>query len=412
MNNRGKRVKNMNSTTLSQPRAASTLYVSEAGKGHLYLVASSAMDTDASHAASAAYTQIGDALAETGAEIVHERIFGSLSVEPVVMAARQKALLAKDIAPHGPVTYIAGHPPWDEGFAGVIIHAVRPCRADDKVWMIMDGGIPCGRGWRRNGASFLILQNIQGLVDDPNAINVPLLQAQRMIERAERILGKQGASFRDVIRTWFYLSDILDWYGEFNEARNTKYEEFGIMPRLDNGRLLLPASTGIAGDNPQGAAGVLDLLAVAGTPESRPLIRQHANPRQKDAFCYGSAFSRGALIRESDVSVLQVSGTAAVGELGETLYPGDIRGQIEHTFNNIETLIRQEGARLQDICAATVFVKRPEDAELFWRMAAERGLSGLPAVCVVAELCRDELLFEIDAEVVFDHRLQAVQKHI
>ena len=51
-----------------------------------------------------------------------------------------------------------------------------------------------------------------------------------MIERAERILREQGAFFGNVVRTWFYLSDILSWYGEFNKVRNQKYGEFGIMP--------------------------------------------------------------------------------------------------------------------------------------------------------------------------------------
>ena len=32
-----------------------------------------------------------------------------------------------------------------------------------------------------------------------------------------------------------------------------------------------------------------------------------SNTKQLDAFRYGSAFSRGALIRESDVTILQVS---------------------------------------------------------------------------------------------------------
>ena len=54
----------------------------------------------------------------------------------------------------------------------------------------------------------------------------------------------------------------------------------------------------------------------------------------------------------------------------------------------------------QDICAATVFIKNGNDAEITRRVIAERGLDGLPAVYVVADVCRDELLFEIDAEAV------------
>lgn len=40
------------------------------------------------------------------------------------------------------------------------------------------------------------------------------------------------------------------------------------------------------------------------------------NARQKDAFECGSAFSRGAWIREPDMTQVQVSGTAAIVEQG------------------------------------------------------------------------------------------------
>ena len=208
------------------------------------------------------------------------------------------------------------------------------------------------------------------------------------------------------MRTWFYLDDILAWYPEFNRSRTAIYGQFGILPGQDNGRLKLPASTGIRGELPTGAAGALDLLAVAGPPESRPRVRQLSNPGQQDAFSYGSAFSRGALIRQPDVSLIQVSGTAAIDEQGRSLYPDDVRAQIDCTFDKIAALIGQEGASLTDIAAACVFVKRPEDALVYQERAAARGLANLPAVIMVADVCREELLFEMDAEVAFDPALQ------
>ncbi len=51
------------------------------------------------------------------------------------------------------------------------------------------------------------------------------------------------------------------------------------------------------------------------------------------------------------------------------------------------------------MCAATAFVKHPGDAACLWDRLRARGLVNFPAVCVVAELCRDELWFELDAEV-------------
>jgi enamine deaminase RidA (YjgF/YER057c/UK114 family) len=204
-----------------------------------------------------------------------------------------------------------------------------------------------------------------------------------------------------VIRTWFYLSDILDWYGDFNRTRSACYERFGIMPGCTDNSLLLPASTGIGGNTSSGAVATMDLLAVVGEPAARPVVRQLTNRGQMDAFRYGAAFSRGALVEGPVESMFQLSGTAAIDEGGKSLFPGDVRGQINCTLDKVAALMAQAGARLSDICAATIFVKRPEYAGTFQEIAAERGLADLPAVCVVADICRVELLFEIDAEALF-----------
>jgi enamine deaminase RidA (YjgF/YER057c/UK114 family) len=152
----------------------------------------------------------------------------------------------------------------------------------------------------------------------------------------------------------------------------------------------------------------LDLLAVVGPPESRPLLRQLSSLAQPEAITYGSAFSRGALIHQGDVSLIQVSGTAAIDEQGRSLYSGDVRAQIDRTFDKIAVLVEPEGATLADIAAACVFIKRPEDALVYQERAAARGLENLPAVIMVADVCREELLFEIDAELAFDPALRGL----
>ncbi len=389
--------------TTHVPGSVALIHVTEAGSGRMFIVASLSGRADPTRVALEVYARIAGAVRDAGMEIVHERIFGSLGVELAVRAARAAALGASGSAADGPITYIEGCPPWGEGLAGVIVQVVSCTGADDKVWTIMDGRVPCGRGWRRNDATYLVLQNIQGLEDGPRCADTPPLQARRMIERAERILREQGATYHDVVRTWFYLADIVEWYDSFNLTRNTLYGEFGLMPASDNGHLLLPASTGIGGISSQDAAGVLDLFAVTGPKKSRPLIKRLCNKGQKDAFRYGSAFSRGTLICDSDVSLIELSGTAAIDETGKSLYPGDIHAQVECTLDKIETLLDKEGATLKDICAATVFVKHPNYANVFRKIAAARGLEHFPGVCVVADICRDELLFEMDAEVVFGH---------
>ncbi|MBO4714614.1 MAG: hypothetical protein J5672_00775, partial [Verrucomicrobia bacterium] len=49
-----------------------------------------------------------------------------------------------------------------------------------------------------------------------------------------------------------------------------------------------------------------------------------------------------------------------------------------------------------DICSATAFIKHEKDLPLFLRIMEEKGLSDLPMVICKADVCRDELLFELD----------------
>jgi hypothetical protein len=56
-----------------------------------------------------AYQQIAGVLNAQGMAIVHERIFGSQSVEADVMAARRAALQARHLPSHELVTYILKH---------------------------------------------------------------------------------------------------------------------------------------------------------------------------------------------------------------------------------------------------------------------------------------------------------------
>lgn len=394
------RCRDMMSAPMLKSSPSPRLQVNEGNGTRAFLVVSVPADCEPGTAAAEAYAQIGDALRGGRMEIVHERIFGSAGVETAVKAARREALQSQGIRSDGAVTYIDGRPTWGEGLAGVLIHAVSAGDDAGSVRTVLDSGVPCGRTWRTGGTSFILLQNIQGLLREPGGDNAPGSQASRTMERADRILREQGAGYRNTVRTWFYLSDILGWYAEFNQARTARYGEFGLIPRPGEERRMLPASTGIRADSPGGAACSMDLLAVVPDPDGGPVVEFVKNPRQQEAFRYGSAFSRSAAIRGARETLIEVSGTAAIDENGRSLYPGDMRGQVRCTLDRMASLLEQSQASLQDIGAATVFVKRAGDAEAAREVMADLGLERFPAVWVVADVCRDDLLFEIDAEAV------------
>lgn len=253
-----------------------------------------------------------------------------------------------------------------------------------------------GRAWSQGGIRFVTLQGLRGIEERRGV--PPAEHLASLVLQAQRLLRGVGMELCAVARTWLYLDRILEWYGELNQVRSSLYDRLGLgfdgagrVPRY-------PASTGVGARGHGDAICTMDLLAVDG--DGAPPVRLLSSPVQPEPWRYGSAFSRGAVVELPRARVLHVSGTAAIDAQGRTVAPGDARAQIRWTLEAVERLLAPEGAGLQDICAATAFVKHASDARLFLEEVASRGLEPLPAVCVVADLCREDLLFELDAEVV------------
>ena len=62
---------------------------------------------------------------------------------------------------------------------------------------------------------------------------------------------------------------------------------------------------------------------------------------------------------------------------------------------------------MNNICQATAFVKRLDDGRRLVSILNARGLGDLPLICTVDDICRDDLLVEIDATAVTSLRLPA-----
>jgi enamine deaminase RidA (YjgF/YER057c/UK114 family) len=345
------------------------------------------------------YCKMLDIMLQNKAGIIQERILSSLKYYDDISGKRKKILESKGFETDLPFTFIQGNPCWGEGFSGIQMSAISFSESDEKIWTVYDNQIPCGRGWNKNGATYLMLQNIFGISSDTGKDSREE-QSARMFDRTESILRYYSGSYKNVIRTWIYLDHILDWYKEFNLVRNAKYKEYGFIPKQpdekETEQIFLPASTGILGSNPQNAASVMDVLAIIPAPGTSVQIKQTSGIKQKSPFVYGSAFSRAMNIHEP-------GSTASIDEQGRTVFEGDTHGQIIKTIEVVDALIGEggEGASVKDICTATVFLKKAEDYKTYLNTLAECGLTEMPAVCIVADVCRDELLFEIDATIAF-----------
>ena len=369
-----------------------SIAVADVGKNQVFITGT--VDEDKGAASSAAeglYRELASILRTHGLRILHERVFGRLDFYEKLVEIRRKCLDSEN----EPFSYMEGQPCDGSGLTGIQVHAVKPA-SDDRFWIIHNKNRPCGRGWRRYDTTYVYLAGITGARQAGGRYE----QTQDQFKQIDRILASQNLGFRHVVRTWIYLEDILDWYDEFNSIRTNALKELGLIPgRIDNSEIdsiYLPASTGIGGKNPAGMPGICDVLAVAGDPEATILRGMN----QRSAFRYGSAFSRGVCVQGKELCQIFVSGTAAIDDRGNSLFPGNVEEQIARTIESIEALIGEKGACLNDIRCATVFLKHPKDLALFNRIARRFELKHLPAVYVTADICRRELLFEMDALAV------------
>ena len=362
------------------------LFALEAGPDQLHITARIEPEGGAAVAANAC-AAIASVLDARGMRVLGERAFGTIDYYPVYAAARDKL-------PHfgsGPFSYVEGAPPWGNGLGGIQIHAVRPA-AGDGFRVLEDAGGPRGRVWERDGASYVHLTGIGGLPQGGRGE-----QAAAMFGEVERLLGSCSAGMHDLVRTWIWLDGISEGYDRLNGARTARFRSSGLIPASGKEPpAYLPASTCVGARTPAGGFCSADGLAVTGAVRVVPL----AGGLQPPAWGYGSAFSRGICLEEKECRQLFVSGTAAIDGEGRSLHPGDVRAQVEETFDVVRSLIAAEGAGFRDIRSATIYLKRGADLEVYDTVARRWGLGELPAVVVVADICRDELLFEMDALAV------------
>lgn len=153
---------------------------------------------------------------------------------------------------------------------------------------------------------------------------------------------------------------------------------------------------------------VADLLAGLGhAPIQKKPITNYGVLNEAYAYAKPSSFSRGMRIDLNGLTILLISGTASIDEVGKSVHIGDLRAQCRRTFANITGLLASEGATWKDIVRTSCYLRDidrdyeafNEERTAFYR---EQGLDPLPASTgIQAKLCRPELLVEIEAIAMF-----------
>lgn len=216
-------------------------------------------------------------------------------------------------------------------------------------------------------------------------------QAWETMETMERSLATVGMDFSNVFRTWFYLDDILEWYDGFNQVRNQFFKEHDVFGGL------VPASTGVGGSNSAGTAVVADLLAIQ-IKDSRVHLQPLPSPLQCPALDYGSSFSRAVELSLPGQRRVYVSGTASIAPDGRTEFVGDVRKQIALTMDVVAAILNSRQLGWEDITRGIGYLKHAEDAPAFVEYCREAKLPEMPIVIAKNDICRDDLLFEIEVD--------------
>jgi enamine deaminase RidA (YjgF/YER057c/UK114 family) len=197
----------------------------------------------------------------------------------------------------------------------------------------------------------------------------------------------------DVVRTWFYLDRILDWYDAFNHVRTCFFAEQEVFDHL------VPASTGVGGKNGGGAALVADAVAVQ-PKNDRIEIQAVPSPLQCPALEYGSSFSRAVELAAPDHRRLVISGTASIEPGGETVHVGDIGKQVALTMDVVQAILRSRSMDWGDVVRGVAYFKNGRDLPLYDTYCSSKGLPDFPFASVQGDICRDDLLFEIEVDAI------------
>ncbi len=203
-------------------------------------------------------------------------------------------------------------------------------------------------------------------------------------------------------RFWNYMAGINDFSHDLE-----RYRQFNIGRQ----QAFLACERQVAGQLPAACAlgytqGPLTVAFLAGRTPSIAL----ENPRQLSAYRYPAqygprspTFARASLLQRSGAHLLLISGTASI--VGHaTLHQGDAAAQARESWANVAAVVEAANHRLQraafDMAHGHYRVYVRHAAQLPQIRQALQGV-GMPAnaLYVAADICRADLLIEIEATI-------------
>ncbi len=258
-----------------------------------------------------------------------------------------------------------------------------------ECWLV-PGPVRCGEdgalSWARS-ADYLFVQAASEAPGDPAAATEALYR--------ELIAFIAGSDQPHWLRAWNLVGAINAGEGDAERYRRFVDGRHAAFSAAGWGAEDYPAATAIgSGGN------TVHLAVLAGRTPGQGV----ENPRQLSAWRYprqygphGPAFARATRVGGD---CLLISGTGSVRG-HETVFPGDLEGQIDEILDNLDAVQQAAGGRWRP-AALKAFLRRLDDAAAVERRLRTRWPTLPPLLYLQGDLCRQDLLLELEGVYLAD----------
>lgn len=287
---------------------------------------------------------------------------------------------------------------------------IEACFYDPKLWQtkLISKGENGAVIFEKQGSKILI-GNVQSFKNSDCRTN-----AEHAFSQLSQIFSIVEFPINLIVRQWNYIENILGF-----DAQEQRYQAFNNVRSSFYGDAFLttgyPAATGI-GMNQGGV--IIEFIAI----QSDELVTYPIdNPEQISAHAYSEKvlvgeqcvlkttpkFERARYLELFGKKIIFISGTASIrGE--HTVGVGNPAEQTEITISNISQLYSKKvlgkissGDLNPKYGHARVYIKDRKDYNAI-RRTFKTHFGNLPVVYIIADICRTDLLVEIEGKVILE----------
>lgn len=239
-------------------------------------------------------------------------------------------------------------------------------------------------------ADAFTLQSLR-LTDDEISNFGSYVQTIMLFDKYIALLKQQGLNLKDhCVRTWIYVRDIDTNYDGVVKARNDVFRQHDLTADTH-----FIASTGIGGRSlGKNVCVAIDFLTASNIqPDDKLFLHalDHLNPTHE----YGVAFERGVRISLPRKFQYFISGTASINNRGEVINIGNVTKQTERLLENIEALLADGEATMNDVKYFIIYLRDLADAPIV-ESYMNKVYPDVPRIITYAKVCRPAWLVEME----------------